>query len=183
MLMCRINCLDHLACIILLFPNSQWARRNIQVDISRFTRRVQDKFLKLGETACIFLRTHHSISSSHLIIRHITGVSGSGHLMQWYSTSFIRVPPNIISLQLCTPKVVGVYFKLYIVYNIHLKWGEKNSVALVRKRTVPTERPPLVSEIVPTFADRGCCVVSTTDPPPRSLVSVFLTGAATISSK
>jgi hypothetical protein len=26
---------------------------------------------------------------------------------QWYSTFFVRVPPDIISLQLCTPKVVG----------------------------------------------------------------------------
>jgi hypothetical protein len=26
---------------------------------------------------------------------------------------------------------------------------------LVRRRTIPTERPPLVGEIVPTFADRG----------------------------
>jgi hypothetical protein len=29
-------------------------------------------------------------------------------LNQWYSTFFVRVPPDIISLQLCTPKVVGV---------------------------------------------------------------------------
>jgi hypothetical protein len=26
---------------------------------------------------------------------------------QWYSTFFVRVPPDIISLQHCTPKVVG----------------------------------------------------------------------------
>jgi hypothetical protein len=26
---------------------------------------------------------------------------------QWYSNFFVRVPPDIISLQLCTPKVVG----------------------------------------------------------------------------
>jgi hypothetical protein len=26
---------------------------------------------------------------------------------QRYSTFFVRVPPHIISLQLCTPKVVG----------------------------------------------------------------------------
>jgi hypothetical protein len=26
---------------------------------------------------------------------------------QWYSTFFVRVPPDIISLQLYTPKVVG----------------------------------------------------------------------------
>jgi hypothetical protein len=30
-----------------------------------------------------------------------------------------------------------------------------NSVALVRERTMPTERPPLVGEVVPTSADRG----------------------------
>jgi hypothetical protein len=28
-------------------------------------------------------------------------------LKQWYSTLFVHVPPDIISLQLCTPKVVG----------------------------------------------------------------------------
>jgi hypothetical protein len=37
------------------------------------------------------------------------------------------------------------------------------SVTLVRERTRPTERQPLVCEVVPTFADRGCCVVSVTD--------------------
>jgi hypothetical protein len=42
-----------------------------------------------------------------------------------------------------------------------------NSVALVRERTMPTERRPFVGEVVPTFADRGCCVVRATDPPGR----------------
>jgi hypothetical protein len=32
---------------------------------------------------------------------------------------------------------------------------------------MPTERPPLLGEVVPTFADRGCCVVSATDSPGR----------------
>jgi hypothetical protein len=41
--------------------------------------------------------------------------------------------------------------------------GKKNSVALVRERTMPTKQPPFVGEVVPTFADRGCCVVSATD--------------------
>jgi hypothetical protein len=27
--------------------------------------------------------------------------------MHWYSNFFVRVPPDIISLQLCTPEVVG----------------------------------------------------------------------------
>jgi hypothetical protein len=30
-----------------------------------------------------------------------------------------------------------------------------NSVALVSQRTIPTERPPLVAKLVPTFADTG----------------------------
>jgi hypothetical protein len=34
----------------------------------------------------------------------------------------------------------------------------------VRERTVPTERPPLVGEVIAKFADRGCQVVSVTDP-------------------
>jgi hypothetical protein len=34
---------------------------------------------------------------------------------------------------------------------------------------MPTERPPLVGEVVPTFADRGRCVVRATDPPVVSL--------------
>jgi hypothetical protein len=38
-----------------------------------------------------------------------------------------------------------------------------NSVALVGERTMPTEKPPLVGEVVSTFANRGCCVVSATD--------------------
>jgi hypothetical protein len=42
-----------------------------------------------------------------------------------------------------------------------------NSVALVRKRTIPTERPPLVGEV-----SKGCYVVSATNSP-RPLISVF----------
>jgi hypothetical protein len=43
-------------------------------------------------------------------------------------------------------------------------------VASVRKRTIPTERPPLVSEVSANFfADRGCHVVSVTNPYGRIL--------------
>jgi hypothetical protein len=34
----------------------------------------------------------------------------------------------------------------------------------VRERTIPTERPPLVGEVIANFADTGCHVVSVTDP-------------------
>jgi hypothetical protein len=40
-----------------------------------------------------------------------------------------------------------------------------NSVALVRKRTVPAERPPLVDEVSANFLRiEGCRVVSAADP-------------------
>jgi hypothetical protein len=38
-----------------------------------------------------------------------------------------------------------------------------NSVALDRERTIPTKRPPRVGEVMPTFAERGCRVVSAVD--------------------
>jgi hypothetical protein len=47
---------------------------------------------------------------------------------------------------------------------IKMKFLKLNSVALVRKRTIPTERPPHVGEVSVNVADRGCCVVSATDP-------------------
>jgi hypothetical protein len=51
----------------------------------------------------------------------------------------------------------------YIFINSKLKRKETPWL-LVRKRTIPTERPPLVGEVVPTFADIGCRMVSATDP-------------------
>jgi hypothetical protein len=43
-------------------------------------------------------------------------------------------------------------------------------MASVRKRTIKTERPPLVSEVSANFfADRGCHVVSVTNPYGRIL--------------
>jgi hypothetical protein len=39
-----------------------------------------------------------------------------------------------------------------------------NSVALVRERTIPTERSLLVGEVIDNFCDRECYVVSATNP-------------------
>jgi hypothetical protein len=41
---------------------------------------------------------------------------------------------------------------------------ELNSVARVRERIIPTERSPLVGEVLLTSVDRGCHVVSVTYP-------------------
>jgi hypothetical protein len=52
-------------------------------------------------------------SSSKSLSNHGYAVKMSSHashlcrLTQWYSTFFVRVPPDTIYLQLCTPKVVG----------------------------------------------------------------------------
>jgi CBS-domain-containing membrane protein len=50
----------------------------------------------------------------------------------------------------------------------YLKDRKINPVAFVRERTVPTERP-LSARLVPTFADRGCHVLSATNPYGRIL--------------
>jgi hypothetical protein len=47
----------------------------------------------------------------------------------------------------------------YVIYSMNI-----NSVALVRKRTLTIERPPHVGEVSAKFADRGCSVVSATEP-------------------
>jgi hypothetical protein len=39
----------------------------------------------------------------------------------------------------------------------------------VRERTIPTERTPLVGEVLSNFVDRGCHVVRVTDPYGRIL--------------
>jgi hypothetical protein len=47
---------------------------------------------------------------------------------------------------------------------------KKSYMVWVRERTIPTERPPLVREVIAKFfADRGCYVVSVTDPYGRIL--------------
>jgi hypothetical protein len=46
---------------------------------------------------------------------------------------------------------------------------QTNSVAIVRERTIPTERPSFIGEVTDKFADRECHVVSVTDPHSRIL--------------
>jgi hypothetical protein len=52
---------------------------------------------------------------------------------------------------------------------LHLHLIKKNFVALAREKTIPAERPPLGCASVPSFAYRGCCVVSAMDPHGRIL--------------
>jgi hypothetical protein len=51
--------------------------------------------------------------------------------------------------------------------------GEHNSVALVRERTVPTERPQLLGEVSVSFANRGLSH-SQHDRSPTAVISIFL---------
>ena len=54
------------------------------------------------------------------------------------------------------------------IHTKHIKF----SVALVRERTIPTERPPPVGEVVPNFAGRGVSR-GQRNGSPRPLISVF----------
>jgi hypothetical protein len=47
--------------------------------------------------------------------------------------------------------------------------NKTNSMVWVRERTIPTERPSLVGEVIANFVDKGCHVVSVTDPYGRIL--------------
>jgi hypothetical protein len=59
---------------------------------------------------------------------------------------------------------------LALKYNTTNKTNKTNSMVLARERTIPTERPPLVGEVIANFfVDKGCHVVSVTDPYGRIL--------------
>jgi hypothetical protein len=48
---------------------------------------------------------------------------------------------------------LNLYLPLELYHR--LVYNNNNSVALVHEQTIPTELPPLVVELVSTFADRG----------------------------
>ena len=73
--------------------------------------------------------------------------------------------------------VVVVDSSFIIYLNIYIKL-HINSVAIVRERTIPTERPPPVGEVSANFADRGVSR-GQRNGSPRPLISVFWTGVAT----
>jgi hypothetical protein len=60
-------------------------------------------------------------------------------------------------------KIYSVHCDSFTVYK-----QNKNSVALVREQTIPSDRS-LSAKLVPNFVDRGCRMVSTTDPHGRIL--------------
>jgi hypothetical protein len=69
---------------------------------------------------------------------------------------------HVLFIVQCGDNIQQCKHQEYIIFNIQLKY---KSVALFRKRTIPTERPPLLSaKLMPIFAAKGCRVVSATDP-------------------
>jgi hypothetical protein len=70
----------------------------------------------------------------------------------------------------CQEGILSVkLFKLVISSDMQFSTEINNSVALVRERTMLTSDRCLSAKLVPTFPDRGCCVVSTTYPYGRNL--------------
>jgi hypothetical protein len=88
------------------------------------------------------------------------------------STLKENVPPKqhlpICGLNSVISKKTGNF--IATAYRTSHSIAAKNSVASVRKRTIPTELLPLVSEVSANFfAVRGCHVVSVTNPYGRIL--------------
>jgi hypothetical protein len=97
---------------------------------------------------------------------------GNGSFLKADSSSTTQDIPNILwNLKMSLPcpryHITGSYsepdsstpypgvfllISISISSYIHLTKTNKNSVALVRKRTIPTERPPLVDEVSANFS-------------------------------
>jgi hypothetical protein len=77
-------------------------------------------------------------------------------------------PTNVIlAMLLREPHILRIGFNplSITVQQMHLYKLKLNSVALVRERTIPTERPPPVGEVSANFLrGEGCHVVSATVP-------------------
>ena len=79
--------------------------------------------------------------------------------------SFLIRPAKLVTnLGLCQ-RLVLTFLYNWVDVCINVIVCGKNSVALVRERTVPTERSPPVGEVTANFLRiEGCHVVSATDP-------------------
>jgi hypothetical protein len=74
-------------------------------------------------------------------------------------------------IESCSNNGISQNSQIFQVYDI--KKQKQTPWPLVRKRIIPTERPPLVDEIkCQLLRIEGCRVVSAADPL-RSLISVF----------
>jgi hypothetical protein len=79
------------------------------------------------------------------------------------SCAVIRIPSFLIKVSGARKLLGG---RKYTDKNVHRKL---NSVALVCERTLLPRDRRLPSNLVPTFADKGCRVISATDPQGRIL--------------
>jgi hypothetical protein len=74
----------------------------------------------------------------------------------------LQIQARIKAISSCNSSV-----QRWCLINVLLQTHTKKN--WVRERTTPTERPPFVGEVSAVFADRGCHVVSVTDPYGRIL--------------
>jgi hypothetical protein len=85
----------------------------------------------------------------------------------------IKVVPLLLLISPTTQSSTHI-----IRYEI-ISYKQKTPWLFVRKRSIPTERPPLVGQIkCQLLSIEGCRVVSAAEPP-RPLISVFQIGTAT----
>jgi hypothetical protein len=94
--------------------------------------------------------------------RSFGGTYHSGHLLApWFLASLIFVPDDGGDTFLRNVGSYTSYRALYLTRWLKLKI---NSVAWVRERNIPTQRPPLSEKLALTFEYIVCHVVSVTDP-------------------
>jgi hypothetical protein len=86
-------------------------------------------------------------------------------LFYWKWRQYAPPKRHYISTRFYIPKDITIHCSRHEHLQLYkLDVNNKNSVAWVRERTIPIERPLLVGEVSATFADRGCHVVRVTNP-------------------
>jgi hypothetical protein len=105
----------------------------------------------------------------------------------WLETPYLKTSATRFGYcdSLSTKPFISEFDLLLCFVKIYLSYNDKTKTKLhglysASELYRPSDRR-LSAKLVSTFADRGCRVVSVTDPPVVN--SVFLTGAATFSFK
>jgi hypothetical protein len=129
----------------------------------------------------IALYAHVRIAHSPYTTSHTLQLKAHVSILKaFYRTAFNSVHASVIlpiSLPIISSPIPSSYTHIHTHTHTHTHTcthaNKQTPWSLVRKRTIPTEQPPLVHEILCQLMwIEGCRVVSAADPP-RSLISVF----------
>jgi hypothetical protein len=112
--------------------------------------------LRVHRTETVLYCTPHSAGANSISSEYSTWNLGRCQRSFWWISIYI----------LHVSKFLRNWWQ-YACHRIHsvCSYHKNNSMIWVRERNIPTEQPPLVGEVISNlFGDRGCHVVSVTDP-------------------